>query len=293
MGLQATIDELLNYNRIDDCEASRGDRRRQREGIGLLPTVTSLAGAHGDDEAAAAGEDDPLLARPADQPDQRRASTGTRWRRRSTSTASTRWTASRSSSRASRKDRGDDDLPQHRQTARATRRTRTTRASSWSCSRWAWATSARRTCARRRGPSPAGRCHGSAAARDGKYFLKTPVFRPQRYDRGMKTVFGKTGNFGPDDIVDIVVDAARVGAVHRATPVHVSSSTRTRPTPTCSPSSTLTQSQSQSIRSRGRGDAALGRLLLTQGLSRAGEEPGRVHRRRHQGGQRPGSSCAN
>jgi len=41
--------------------------------------------------------------------------------------------------------------------------------------------------------------------REGKYLLKTPVFRPQGFDRGMKTVLGKTGNFSPDDIVDIVV----------------------------------------------------------------------------------------
>src|SRR5204863_7855835 len=40
--------------------------------------------------------------------------------------------------------------------------------------------------------------------RENKYFLKTPVFRPQVYDRGMKTVLGKSGNFGPDEIVDVV-----------------------------------------------------------------------------------------
>lgn len=47
---------------------------------------------------------------------------------------------------------------------------------------------------RERGPNP------------GQFDLKEPVFRPQRYDNGMKTFFGKTGNFGPDDIVDIIVD---------------------------------------------------------------------------------------
>ena len=41
--------------------------------IGLLPIRVWLADAHGQDQAAAAGEDDPLLARPADQPDQRGA----------------------------------------------------------------------------------------------------------------------------------------------------------------------------------------------------------------------------
>jgi len=47
---------------------------------------------------------------------------------------------------------------------------------------------------RERGPNP------------GQFDLKEPVFRPQRADTGMKTFFGKTGNFGPDDIVDIIVE---------------------------------------------------------------------------------------
>jgi uncharacterized protein (DUF1800 family) len=29
----------------------------------------------------------------------------------------------------------------------------------------------------------------------GLIYLKDPVFRPQRYDNGVKTFFGKTGNF--------------------------------------------------------------------------------------------------
>jgi uncharacterized protein (DUF1800 family) len=47
---------------------------------------------------------------------------------------------------------------------------------------------------RQRGPNP------------GQIDIMEPVFRPQRYDNGAKTFFGKTGNFGPDDIVDIVVE---------------------------------------------------------------------------------------
>ncbi len=47
---------------------------------------------------------------------------------------------------------------------------------------------------RERGPNP------------GQFDLKDPVYRPQRADLGMKTFFGKTGNFGPDEIVDIIVD---------------------------------------------------------------------------------------
>ena len=33
-----------------------------------------------------------------------------------------------------------------------------------------------------------------------------PVFRPDRFDPGTKTVLGKTGNFRPEDIVDIIVE---------------------------------------------------------------------------------------
>jgi uncharacterized protein (DUF1800 family) len=33
-----------------------------------------------------------------------------------------------------------------------------------------------------------------------------PVFRPQQFDDGQKTFLGRTGNFRPDDIVDIVVE---------------------------------------------------------------------------------------
>ena len=68
---RTTLDELLNYDRIDDGEAECGDA----EGREHRPAADrhQLAGAHGDDEAAVAGKDDPLLARPADQPAQRRA----------------------------------------------------------------------------------------------------------------------------------------------------------------------------------------------------------------------------
>ncbi len=36
------------------------------------------------------------------------------------------------------------------------------------------------------------------------YTLEEPVFQPQLFDNGTKTFLGQTGNFGPDDIVDIV-----------------------------------------------------------------------------------------
>ncbi len=37
------------------------------------------------------------------------------------------------------------------------------------------------------------------------YYLTEPVFRPERFDDGVKTVLGHTGSFRPDDIVDIIV----------------------------------------------------------------------------------------
>src|SRR3954447_23003414 len=40
IGLKATVDELLNYDRIDDSEAVAA-MQKAGEGIGLLPTVTS------------------------------------------------------------------------------------------------------------------------------------------------------------------------------------------------------------------------------------------------------------
>jgi uncharacterized protein (DUF1800 family) len=36
------------------------------------------------------------------------------------------------------------------------------------------------------------------------FTLSEPVFRPERFDNGQKTFLGKTGNFRPDDIVDII-----------------------------------------------------------------------------------------
>ena len=106
IGLKTTIEELLAYNAVDDSEAEKAAARSpttprrpaRRAGVGL-------AGAHGEHEAAAAREDDAVLARPADQPDQRRARPGRDGSRRSISTASTRLTASRTSSRASPKTR--------------------------------------------------------------------------------------------------------------------------------------------------------------------------------------------
>jgi uncharacterized protein (DUF1800 family) len=38
----------------------------------------------------------------------------------------------------------------------------------------------------------------------GAFTLKEPVYRPQAFDNGSKTFLGQTGNFGPDDIVDII-----------------------------------------------------------------------------------------
>ncbi|MGE0688116.1 MAG: DUF1800 family protein, partial [Dehalococcoidia bacterium] len=38
----------------------------------------------------------------------------------------------------------------------------------------------------------------------GAFTLKEPVFRQQAYDSGTKTFLGQTGNFGPDEIVDII-----------------------------------------------------------------------------------------
>jgi uncharacterized protein (DUF1800 family) len=40
----------------------------------------------------------------------------------------------------------------------------------------------------------------------GQFSLGTPAFRPQRFDNGQKTFLGKTGNFRPEDIVDIIVE---------------------------------------------------------------------------------------
>jgi uncharacterized protein (DUF1800 family) len=41
---------------------------------------------------------------------------------------------------------------------------------------------------------------------DGGVVLGDPVFRPQQFDDGTKTFLGRSGNFYPDDIVDIVAD---------------------------------------------------------------------------------------
>lgn len=38
----------------------------------------------------------------------------------------------------------------------------------------------------------------------GTFTLKEPVFRPQAHDNGRKTFLGETGNFGPDEIIDII-----------------------------------------------------------------------------------------
>ena len=61
---------------------------------------------------------------------------------------------------------------------------------------------------RARGGPRLHRLAGAARARrqPGPVHLKTPVFRPQRFDNGTKTFLGKTGNFGPDDIVDIIAE---------------------------------------------------------------------------------------
>jgi uncharacterized protein (DUF1800 family) len=38
------------------------------------------------------------------------------------------------------------------------------------------------------------------------YQLQEPVFRPARFDNGVKTFLGHTGNFRPDDIIDSIVE---------------------------------------------------------------------------------------
>jgi uncharacterized protein (DUF1800 family) len=43
------------------------------------------------------------------------------------------------------------------------------------------------------------------------FILETPVFRRQQFDDGEKTFLGKTGNFLPDDIIDIVVEQPAAG----------------------------------------------------------------------------------
>jgi uncharacterized protein (DUF1800 family) len=43
------------------------------------------------------------------------------------------------------------------------------------------------------------------------YTLAEPVFRQQRYDNGTKTVLGQTGNFGPDEIVDVITSQPASG----------------------------------------------------------------------------------
>ncbi len=45
---------------------------------------------------------------------------------------------------------------------------------------------------------------GRERADSGAFTLKEPVYRPQAFDNGSKTFLGQTGNFGPDDIVDII-----------------------------------------------------------------------------------------
>ena len=256
MGLQATLDELLNY---DAHRRQRGREAAASQKAAERPSPRAdrdrLADAHGDDEAAVAGKDDPLLARPADQPDQRRA----RPRRDGGAGRPLPQHALDSFPdilKGVSHGPGDDDLPQHRRQRSATRRTRTTRASSWSCSRWAWATSARRTCARRRAPSPAGTCHASAAATRASTPSRRPSSARSATTAARRRSSARRGNFGPDDIVDIIVGAAGVGAVHRATPVHASSSTRTPPTPTSQPFVDAYMKSSKSIRERGRGHAA-------------------------------------
>ena len=39
-----------------------------------------------------------------------------------------------------------------------------------------------------------------------EYVFEEPAFRPNLFDNGAKTFLGKTGNFRPDDIVDIIVE---------------------------------------------------------------------------------------
>ena len=41
--------------------------------------------------------------------------------------------------------------------------------------------------------------------------LSPPVFRPELYDDGQKSFFGRTGSFGPDDIVEIILEQPATG----------------------------------------------------------------------------------
>lgn len=43
------------------------------------------------------------------------------------------------------------------------------------------------------------------------FTLQAPVFRPQRFDNGSKTFMGRTGNFRPDDIVQIISEQPAIG----------------------------------------------------------------------------------
>jgi uncharacterized protein (DUF1800 family) len=45
----------------------------------------------------------------------------------------------------------------------------------------------------------------------GQRSLGEPVFRQQRYDNGTKRFLGQTGNFGPDEIVDIITSQQASG----------------------------------------------------------------------------------
>ena len=112
MGLQGDDRRAAAYDRVDDGEAVAA---MQKAGDGYRPAADrhQLARAHGDDEAAAAGEDDPLLARPADQPAQRRVDRDAMeaqidlYRQHALDTFPAILKA-----RLARP--GDDDLPQHR-----------------------------------------------------------------------------------------------------------------------------------------------------------------------------------
>ena len=202
MGLQATLDELLNYDRIDDSEAVAA-MQKAGEGIGLLPTVTSWLTRmamtkrplqekmtlfwHGlltsqlsvvvDREAMEAQVD--LYRQHA--LDTFPAILKAVWRDRAMMT----YLNIEGSERNAPNENYARELMELFALGVGNFSEKDVREAARAFTGW--------HVPRERG------------GREGKYFLKTPVFRPQAYDRGMKTVLGKSGNFGPDEIVDVVV----------------------------------------------------------------------------------------
>ncbi len=121
---------------------------------------------------------------------------------------------------------------------------------------------------------------------DTRFSYAEPVFRPERFDPGSKTFLGRTGNFRPDDIVDIIVDqpasakfiTSKLFALLRL------------PKPGRQDHAALHRrlhEKQQEHRRDGRSDAALGRDVLPPGLPRDRAQSCRVH-----GGGRQGTGPA-